>query len=224
MGRSITAINIQNFTNLIPNQDSQNKSESPTYPPVTICMGGEWYTFPSHFFLPNNARLEYIFDNFHGELPQHFNSIEGTSCEPLQMFNNMNQEEMSRYISLNSCDYFVTMISNDIKDNLKIRKISNIDKDLNILNDHKKEIKTDLNFNVKDIIDGDVIDDDAIYEIKAKNVNNNLDEETSRFRLLFSTNIIDPVRSSSALARAYFIPKISQSKNSFNKYSAFKKI
>jgi hypothetical protein len=73
MGENIRINNLQNDENNENNAKLGNK-----FKPVIICMGGEWYTFPSHFFLPNNARIEYVYDNFHGELPQHFNSILGT--------------------------------------------------------------------------------------------------------------------------------------------------
>jgi hypothetical protein len=85
--------------------------------PSTVCVGNEWYRFPSHFFLPSNARLEYIDDGFKGVLPQHYPSLssfsssfslnKGTSSEPAQPFNNLNQEERSRYLDIHRCDYFI---------------------------------------------------------------------------------------------------------------------
>lgn len=77
--------------------DSANSSE------LTVCMGGDWYTFASHFFLPQktftlvtnhttvmkglesstfvhseghttSVNLQYVSDNFHGLLPAHFQS------------------------------------------------------------------------------------------------------------------------------------------------------
>lgn len=72
-----------------------------------MCTGFEWYLFPNHFFLPRNAKLQFIADKFGGVLPQHFASIGGTYSEPLQPFNDLNREETSRYVDLSLCDYLV---------------------------------------------------------------------------------------------------------------------
>jgi hypothetical protein len=227
LGESIKVNNAQNNSN-IPYGGKPN-SGTTKHHPVTICMGGEWYTFPSHFFLPNHARIEYVFDNFHGELPQHFNSIQGTSSTPSQLFNDQNQEEISRYVSLKSCDYLVTMLTDEIssvermseafktKDKLDIEKI--------LYHKHNPN-----RFSGNYGIDKDVFEDEnggvgeEFYRIQTIDINGSKEKETVNFELLLSTNIIDPIRSSSSVARAYFIPQISPSKNSFMKYSAFKKI
>jgi alpha-1,2-mannosyltransferase len=80
-------------------------------PDVNVCVGSEWYLFPTHFFLPVNARLQYVEDGFHGVLPAHFETVNGTSAQPRQPFNNENREEPSRYIDVSNCDYVVR--SND---------------------------------------------------------------------------------------------------------------
>jgi alpha-1,2-mannosyltransferase len=76
---------------------------------VSICTGSEWYTFPSHFFLPDGARLQFIQDGFTGILPQHFGPTNGTSSALLP-FNDLNREELSRYMTPNKCDYIVLHI------------------------------------------------------------------------------------------------------------------
>lgn len=76
---------------------------------ISVCMGGDWYTFPSHFFLPNAASLNYVSDNFHGLLPQHYSTTNGTSCEPTQPFNDRNEEQTERYLEIKSCDYVVNL-------------------------------------------------------------------------------------------------------------------
>jgi hypothetical protein len=75
--------------------------------PTTICVGSEWYQFPSHFFLPQNTTIEYVDDGFKGILPQHYSSLDGTKVEPLQPFNNMNREEPSRYVDFSHCHYYI---------------------------------------------------------------------------------------------------------------------
>jgi hypothetical protein len=75
---------------------------------LLVCMGGDWFTFPSHFFLPTNvAQLAYVEDNFHGLLPQHFISPYGSSIASVLPVNDQNKEEKSRYTPLESCDYLV---------------------------------------------------------------------------------------------------------------------
>jgi hypothetical protein len=80
---------------------------------VNVCTGGEWYQFPSHFFLPPHARLQYIDDHFGGILPQHFAPLNGTAAVLLQAFNNRNREEKARYVPLLECDYLVLLMHED---------------------------------------------------------------------------------------------------------------
>mmetsp|Transcript_2333 Transcript_2333/g.3677 ORF Transcript_2333/g.3677 Transcript_2333/m.3677 type:complete len:612 (-) Transcript_2333:129-1964(-) len=77
---------------------------------VSVCTGSEWYQFPSHFHLPECARLQFIDDGFTGILPQHFAPVNGTFIEPLQPFNDKNREETSRYMDIHQCDYLVLLI------------------------------------------------------------------------------------------------------------------
>ena len=80
--------------------------------PSVICVGKEWYRFPSNFFLPTErTRLGFIRSEFRGQLPQYFSQQElGTRVVPRNM-NDMNLEEMSSYTPLNSCDYLVDLIT-----------------------------------------------------------------------------------------------------------------
>ena len=78
---------------------------------MIVCTGSEWYYFPSHFFLPENSRLEFIQDGFGGQLPQHYVAVNGTAQAGLQPFNDLNQEETSRYVPLDTCDYIVKLAS-----------------------------------------------------------------------------------------------------------------
>ena len=86
-------------------------------PTFSVCTGSEWYQFPSHFFLPPSAKLAFIDDDFKGILPQHFPNLNesfglyhhmGTSSTPALPVNNLNKEEVSRYVPLSQCDYLVT--------------------------------------------------------------------------------------------------------------------
>ncbi|KAK2187338.1 hypothetical protein NP493_169g04003 [Ridgeia piscesae] len=74
---------------------------------VNVCVGKEWYRFPSHFFLPDKWHLKFIKSEFRGQLPKPYDSGENsTSIIPSHM-NDMNREETSRYTHLSQCQYLV---------------------------------------------------------------------------------------------------------------------
>lgn len=51
-----------------------------------VCMGGEWYRFPSSFFLPHDGlRLAFVRSHFRAQLPQPFRPGNGTWAPPLQV-------------------------------------------------------------------------------------------------------------------------------------------
>jgi len=76
-----------------------------------VCVGGEWYRFPSSFFLPDSLQLSYLPSSFKGQLPQPF-PPGGVSVDPTGPFNNKNREEESRYISggVNSCAFLIALV------------------------------------------------------------------------------------------------------------------
>ncbi|KAF9421314.1 mannosyltransferase [Podila epigama] len=101
---------------------------------IRVCVGKEWYRFPSHYFLPEGARLGFIKSHFDGLLPGEFQehgsdldigkkkprhplavdwrwSAErrpGTSHIPLLM-NNENKEVVEHYTSLDQCQYLIDL-------------------------------------------------------------------------------------------------------------------
>ncbi|XP_006151043.2 alpha-1,2-mannosyltransferase ALG9 isoform X2 [Tupaia chinensis] len=77
--------------------------------PVNVCVGKEWYRFPSSFLLPDNWQLQFIPSEFRGQLPKPF--AEGplaTRIIPTNM-NDQNLEEPSRYIDISKCHYLVDL-------------------------------------------------------------------------------------------------------------------
>ena len=88
---------------------------------VTVCVGGEWYRFASHFHLPENARLAYVKDTFVAQLPQYFYEpvngevTSGTSYSATAM-NDRNAEEPSRYVEIHDCDYVVASLNKNADD------------------------------------------------------------------------------------------------------------
>jgi alpha-1,2-mannosyltransferase len=73
---------------------------------LTLCLGKEWYRFPSHYLIPSGINVEFIKSNFDGHLPRHFehaegvsllNKVEGTRYVPKDL-NDLNREEPLHYV------------------------------------------------------------------------------------------------------------------------------
>ncbi|XP_065644928.1 alpha-1,2-mannosyltransferase ALG9 isoform X2 [Hydra vulgaris] len=74
---------------------------------VNVCVGREWYRYPSSFFLPNNWNYLFIKSEFTGQLPQPFAvGADGTMVVPKNM-NSKNIEEPSAYSNIEDCDFLV---------------------------------------------------------------------------------------------------------------------
>lgn len=70
----------------------------------TVCLGKEWYRFPSSFFLPGSMRVQFVRSEFRGLLPGEFPDSEsvgailaGTSSIPTGM-NDRNEEDPGKYV------------------------------------------------------------------------------------------------------------------------------
>ncbi|KAG9351484.1 hypothetical protein JZ751_022734 [Albula glossodonta] len=75
--------------------------------PVTVCVGKEWYRFPSSFLLPKNWQLQFIQSEFRGQLPKPYAPGPlATQTLPNHM-NDQNLEEPSRYVDIKHCHYLV---------------------------------------------------------------------------------------------------------------------
>lgn len=77
----------------------------------TVCVGREWYRFPSSYFLPDNMRLKFIASGFDGLLPGQFlengdNPYSGI-WEPPRGMNNKNQHDPRKLLPVDSCDFVV---------------------------------------------------------------------------------------------------------------------
>lgn len=79
---------------------------------MNVCVGREWYHFPTSFFLPDNHRLRFVKSGFDGLLPGDF--LEGdqynlrdiTAHVPEDM-NNRNEFSESKLIDFSQCDYYI---------------------------------------------------------------------------------------------------------------------
>ena len=71
----------------------------PLYGDVNVCVGKEWYRFPSSFYLPSEKwKLRFLRSEFKGQLPKEYSDgRNGTWAIPEHM-NDMNREEPSRYV------------------------------------------------------------------------------------------------------------------------------
>lgn len=71
----------------------------------TVCLGKEWYRFPSSYFLPNGSKGKFVRSEFSGLLPGEFATATngssfflGTSVIPPGM-NDRNEEDVGKYVS-----------------------------------------------------------------------------------------------------------------------------
>jgi alpha-1,2-mannosyltransferase len=78
-----------------------------------VCLGKEWYRFPSHYLLPEGVRAKFIRSEFRGLLPGEFSEAElgfgvfpGAWLIPRGM-NDENQEDLSKYTDLKRCNFVV---------------------------------------------------------------------------------------------------------------------
>ncbi|KAK6641071.1 hypothetical protein RUM44_012770 [Polyplax serrata] len=76
--------------------------------PVNVCVGKEWYRFPTSFFLPNNNwNLKFLQSEFKGQLPAEYSSLGNATAIVHSYFNDMNREEPSRYFKIDQCHFII---------------------------------------------------------------------------------------------------------------------
>ncbi|PGG97589.1 hypothetical protein AJ79_09152 [Helicocarpus griseus UAMH5409] len=77
-----------------------------------VCLGKEWYRFPSSFFLPGNKRAKFIKSEFDGLLPGEFKEADahglrpGTWTVPSGM-NDQNHEDLGKYTNISQCGFLI---------------------------------------------------------------------------------------------------------------------
>ncbi|KAM0718269.1 hypothetical protein Q7P37_006601 [Cladosporium fusiforme] len=76
----------------------------------TLCLGKEWYRFPSHYLLPKGMHAKFIKSEFSGLLPGEFaesgDIMSGASRIPLGM-NDENKEDLDKYTNIDQCTFLV---------------------------------------------------------------------------------------------------------------------
>lgn len=79
---------------------------------INVCVGKEWYRFPSAFFLPkDNWKLRFLKSEFRGLLPKYYADLpipETTRLVPDGM-NDLNQEVEDRYVGAEDCHFLVDL-------------------------------------------------------------------------------------------------------------------
>ena len=74
-----------------------------------VCVGSEWYRFPSHFFLDEGKhRLGFLQSPFRGLLPAYYVDAAGYKGR----VNPLNREETDRYSNRSECQFFIAIPSN----------------------------------------------------------------------------------------------------------------
>lgn len=107
------------------NREAENRT---TYRgKVTICVGKEWYRYPSSFFLPENWNLRFVQSDFKGLLPQPYAPFPGGFAEIPPNMNDENKEEVSRYVDVCQCRYFVDFDVDGTESALEPRYVRNGD-------------------------------------------------------------------------------------------------
>ena len=69
---------------------------------INVCLGKEWYRYPSSFFLPAKKwNVKFLQSEFKGQLPQPFlTDHELATAIERPNFNDLNLEEVSRYVKV----------------------------------------------------------------------------------------------------------------------------
>ncbi|KAF2115467.1 Alg9-like mannosyltransferase family-domain-containing protein [Lophiotrema nucula] len=82
-------------------------------PGDNVCLGKEWYRFPSQYFLPDGVHAKFVKSEFTGLLPGEFSEANvgfgfypGAWLEPSGM-NDENKEDLGKYTDLDSCRFLV---------------------------------------------------------------------------------------------------------------------
>ena len=102
---------------------------------INVCVGKEWYRFPSYFFIPEKTEvhdwnLRFLDSNFKGQLPGYFkeasniSEIVESTRQIDKLFNDFNEEVIERYVSMDKCDFLIETDNLDDKEFSEKTKIN----------------------------------------------------------------------------------------------------
>lgn len=96
-------------------QQLSTSNKSPDASKILVCTCGEWYRFPSGYYLPPNHELGFLPSSFRGQLPLPFTDSGSKPPEDDSLggnFNDQNLEEADRYVSsVDACSFVVELVS-----------------------------------------------------------------------------------------------------------------
>lgn len=98
-----------------------------------VCVGREWYHFPTSFFLPDNFRLRFVASAFDGLLPGDFAegvSIQEAASSTPKGMNSKNIFSPDKVVQLEECDYY---IDNDLPTDLEVKEPQLLKRDGDVL-------------------------------------------------------------------------------------------
>lgn len=140
----VTAVSLLRIVNLVENYSAPLTTSTVFFKQLQIdgteeiqnvCVGREWYHFPTSFFLPDNYRMRFVASGFDGLLPGDFpenvSLQEAASSYPKGM-NSKNLFSPDKLIEFENCDYYV---DNSSPVNLEIGEtqiVSKNDNDLQV--------------------------------------------------------------------------------------------
>lgn len=77
---------------------------------IDVCVGKDWYRFPSSFFFPSEKySIRFLKSEFKGQLPAYFSRQENGTQIIHDYFNDMNRENPYMYSSYEQCDFLVDL-------------------------------------------------------------------------------------------------------------------
>ena len=98
-----------------------NILKSPEYENMggSVCLGKEWYRFPSSYFLSSKMRARFIKSDFSGLLPGQFSESKGSFGLPATWhmpsgMNNQNVEDFGKYVRLYTNVYYLSQNADDL--------------------------------------------------------------------------------------------------------------
>lgn len=79
-----------------------------------VCVGSEWYEYPSSFFIPSGCGMEFVRSGFDGVLPAHYNASLGGTRYAAEYLNDMNEDDDRQFMeNERACDFLISLKYDD---------------------------------------------------------------------------------------------------------------
>lgn len=87
-----------------------NQGENNNIKDVNVCIGKDWYRYPSSFFLPSTKySIRFLKTEFNGILPAYYSNEENATQIQHDYFNDMNKGNDFMLFDYDKCDYLVDL-------------------------------------------------------------------------------------------------------------------